>query len=163
MKKVRVNSTSAVGALASLALTKQSFLAVSDSEYRILSAKIVAIWMNIADPDDGGLMFGLAHSDYTAAEIEEWLEATTSIDRGDMIANERANRKCRMIGTFGQQNFSSVEGDQTFNDGKEVTVKLNWAIPIGQQVNVWMYNSSNDVWSTGSSVGLIGSVNVAYQ
>ncbi len=48
----------------------------------------------------GPIVFGVAHSDYTDAEIEQVLENTGSWNSGDKVQQEIAGRLVRIIGTF---------------------------------------------------------------
>ncbi len=156
-----MNASGGLGTLGELVATKASLIAVSDSEYRVLSIKVQPQW-NGTTGSEGGLMFGVCHSDYSSTEVEEYLEATTSIDRGDKIANERASRLVRIIGVINPQHASGG-GDYAYNDGQPVSVKLNWAIPIGFQLNWFVYNISNAAYTTGSEFVMVGSAVVRYQ
>ncbi len=86
----------------------------------------------------GPIMVGIAHSDYTDAEIEEWIESTNSWDEGDLVAQEVAARKIRKIGVFGAE----VSEDDTvvLNDGKPIKTKLNWVLSTGKTLSLWGYN-----------------------
>ncbi len=159
-KAVRFNGQLAAGALATLDLVSGNFITASDSAYRLKSIDFNAAWVDITDVIDGGMLFGIAHGDYTAAEIEEAIEASNSIDRGNKIANEQANRLVRVLGNFGSQ--GTVLGDINFNDGVVKRVKLNWPIEIGQVVSMWIYNSTADAWTTGSLLSLIGQAFIQY-
>ncbi len=88
--------------------------------------------------DDGPIMVGLAHVDYDIAEIEEFIEATGSWNEGDLVAQEVAKRKIRMVGIFEQA--STATGVAVLNDGKPIKTKLNWMLLQGQTVAVWGYN-----------------------
>ncbi len=162
MKVVRFNSSLTIGALAALDVVSGSVLATSDSKYRLLSMRFTPVWQNIVGSADGGMMFGIAHGDYTAAEIEECIEATTSISPGDKIANEKANRMVRILGTIVNDGGGVPGQDSSFNQGRMTKVKLNWPIQIGKTVTQWVYNNSGTVWATGSFLSIQGTVVVAY-
>ncbi len=91
--------------------------------------------------DDGPILFGVAHSDYSDAEIEEVVEVANSWDRGDKIAQERAKRLVRQIGvlTSGVEAGIFGQGPQ-FNDGNPVKTKLNWGLTTGDTLKFWCYN-----------------------
>ncbi len=146
MKRVRVNSGTNIPSIIANDVEKGAMIAVGDSAYRLLSITLMWSLLDIADIDDGGLVVGVAHSDYTAAEIEECLEATGAISRGDKLNNERASRLVRVIGQFG--NSDTVLGDLVLNDGRPITTKLNWPIEIGKQVNYWWLNASGTTFNT---------------
>ncbi len=99
---------------------------------------------------DDGQEFGVAHSDYSAAEIEECLEAAGAIDQGDKIAMERANRLVRSIGQF--QGAPGTGAGKSFNNGLPKKTKLNWYIGIGDTISAWIRNGSGAVYTTGASL-----------
>ncbi len=55
----------------------------------------VTIGMHNHTPGEGPLIVGVAHSDYTDAEIEEWVEALNAWNEEDKIAMEQSRRLCR--------------------------------------------------------------------
>jgi len=141
MKQVRLNTGTGTPTLLSKDLEKANLTATSDTAYRILSVRLQWLLSDIIDTQEGGLLVGLAHGDYSATEIEECIEASGSINRGDKIVNERAARLVRIVGLFGS--VGAAEGDLTLNDGKPIYTKLNWLIPIGKTVDFWWYNQSS--------------------
>ncbi len=147
LRKVRLAATLPVGALASLDVgATQALHAVATEKFRVTSIDATYNWDDLTGGDTG-LTFGVAHSDYTAAEIEECIEASGSIDRGNKIAQEQANRLVREIGTF------ETDGTQgLFNDGKPVKTKLNWVMITGQTLNLWFRNGSGTIYTTGSDI-----------
>jgi hypothetical protein len=58
--------------------------------------------------DDGPIMVGVAHSDYTNAEIEAWIELTTGWAEGDLVSREIAKRKIRKVGVFEHEGIADV-------------------------------------------------------
>ncbi len=90
--------------------------------------------------DSGPFLVGVAHSDYTATEIEEWIETTGSWNEGDLVqTREVAKRLCRRVGVM-----ASVDPNLTvpaiLNEGRSVTTKLGWMLLQGQTLQVWVYN-----------------------
>ncbi len=110
---------------------------------------------NLAAVIDDSFAFGVAHGDYSAAEIEECLEAGGAMDIGDKIAREQANRLVREIGTINGSAQSAGEG-LTFNDGKPVKTKLNWLMGEGDPLQMWVRNNSATVYTTGSQLTIAG-------
>ncbi len=88
--------------------------------------------------DDGPIMVGLAHSDYTAAEIDEFVENTGSWDEGNQISQEIAGRKIRIVGIFTAP--AGTTSPTVLNDGRKIKSKLNWMLLQSQTVAVWAYN-----------------------
>ncbi len=131
--------------------------ATATDPYRLLSVKLSYTWEDIAASVDDGLEFGLAHSDYTAAEIEECLESQNSIDLGDKVAQEQANRLVRTVGRISGQTVSTPDaGGVQFNQGRPLKTKLNWKMSTGDTLALWIRNGSGTVWTIGGSVQAIG-------
>jgi len=143
---VPVRGELALAALANLDLIAGAVTATSTEAYRLLSIKLAWAIRNHT-PGEGPITIGVAHGDYSAAEIEEWLEATSAIELGNLVAKEQSSRLCRRIGTFDGELAQEV-----LNDGKPVHTKLNWLMATGQTLQMWAYNRSGAVLTTGSVV-----------
>ncbi len=146
LRKVNQVSRVTPGALASGVPVTQALHTAAADKLRVISVNHSFAWIDKAAADEGA-EFGYAHSDYTAAEIEECLEAFTSIDLGDKIAQEQANRLVRSVGT--------IAGDASggrFADGRKVKTRLNWLLAAGDAIHLWVRNSSGTVWITGSEI-----------
>ncbi len=107
---------------------------------------------------DGPLTIGVAHSDYSTAEIEAWVERSTSWDKADLIGQEVSNRLIRQIGTFPQPD--DVEDISVLNDGKPITTKLGWILRTGQTLTFWIYNSGGTMETTSPDVSVKGHANL---
>ncbi len=154
LRRVRLQSFLAAGALVSGDVISGAATAATTGSMRVMSIK--ASW-NLSDKgasDDDGYQFGVAHSDYTAAEIEECLESQASIDLGDKVAQEQSNRLVRVIGTM--SGAAGAGGGLQFNDGKTISTKLNWFLSIGDTLNMWIRNGSGATWVTGALLLPIG-------
>ncbi len=162
MRVVRLDASFAAGALGADAILSGTLIPASDSNYRLLSVKCLAVWADIAAVIDGGAAFGVAFGDYTDTEIFECVTATGSISRGDKIVLEKANRWVRLIGTFPSSPSAAPDGEVVFNDGRPRKTRLNWAIPIGKTVKFFIWNQSDTLWSAGSTLVMTGSAAVAY-
>ncbi len=109
--------------------------------------------------NSGPILVGLAHSDYTAAEIEAFLEDTTGWAIGDLVAQEISSRKIRRIGVFDQE--GSATNAFSLNDGKPIKVKLNWLLATGQTVDIWAYNlGTAALGTTDPNVNIQGHANL---
>ncbi len=153
LRRVRVTASVGAGALASLDVTAGAVGSAVADKVRFISVKF-AYALSGAQVEDDSYEFGLAHSDYTAAEIEECLESQTAIDLGDKVAQERANRLVRVIGTFGS--VRSAAGGSMFNDGRPVKTKLNWLMAAGDNLQLWIRNGSAVIYTTGSTITITG-------
>ncbi len=150
LRRVRVQQSLAPGALATGDVTVGPLTAAITDPLRIVSVNFTYAITDVKAVPDDGFEFGLAHSDYTAAEIEECLENQSAIDLGDKIAQEQANRLVRHIGIMTGQ--TAVNAGYTFNDGRPVKTKLNWRMSSGDTLNLWIRNASDTVWTTGSNL-----------
>jgi len=93
----------------------------------------------------GPIMVGVAHSDYSDAEIEAWIENSLSWDEGDLAAQEIANRKIRKIGMIPM--VTSL-ASSPLNDGKPIRTKLNWIVNQAQSLKFWAYNHGSAALAT---------------
>ncbi len=112
--------------------------------------------------DQGPIMVGVAHSDYSLAEIEAWIEQTTSWAAGDLIAKEISQRKIRKIGIFPiGGSAGSVGTANVLNDGRPIRTKLNWMLHTGQGLNFFSYNlGSAALASSSPNVNVQGKANL---
>ncbi len=142
----------ALGTLATSTLVSADMSAVNERTY---AASAWLLWsMRGATAGEGPVRVGLAHSDYSDAEIEEYLEATDSWNEGNLVAREVASRKIREVGIF------SNEGtDEVLNDGKMLKTVLRWILLQGQTITIWAYNASGtNPLTTGQVVGAAGHI-----
>jgi len=161
-KQARIEASAAVGALATRAVTTDALCAASDAPYRFMSLDGTWSLSDSASIGDaqGPLAFGVAHSDYSAAEIEECLEAAGSMEIGDKIANEQANRLVRQIGVITADGENGQPSN--FNDGKPVKVKLNWGVAVGDFLDIWVYNLDIGNLTTGLILDFVGHGNLKF-
>lgn len=112
--------------------------------------------------DVGPIMIGVAHSDYTAAEIEAYIENTGSWNRGDMVSQEISKRLVRRLGIF--EIPDDAQDAVVLNNGREFKVKLNWKLITGQSLELWAYNLGSAALSTTTPiVALEGHANLFSQ
>jgi len=94
----------------------------------------------------GPVLVGIAHSDYSAAEIEEWIENTGSWSEGDLVAQEVAKRKIRKVGIFDET--GAVADQVALNDGRPIRTKCGWILTTGQGLQSWAYNLGTGAFAT---------------
>lgn len=153
------------GALGNLAT--KDLVAIPTQEVtteRMFVSSVKAAWALkdlLLAPDDGPVVVGIAHGDYTAAEIEEFLENAGSWDEGDLISQEIGKRKVRIVGTF-RAVGAEAETAQTFvlNDGRPITTKLGWILTSGKALDFWAYNAGSGPLLTGSFLHIYGHANL---
>ncbi len=98
----------------------------------------------------GPVIVGVAHSDYTSAEIEAFIENANSWTRGDLVAQEVAKRKIRIVGTFDTPGTDTDPSFDTYslNDGKPIRTKCGWTLTTGQTLKSWAYNAGSAALGT---------------
>lgn len=131
------------------------------NERTLISSLVASYSMDEWTPtaNAGPIMVGIAHSDYSAAEIEEWIENTGSWDEGDLVNQEVGKRKIRKVGIF--PDTGNVLSNEVLNDGKAIKTKLNWILNQGQTLQVWAYNLGGaSVATTTPSIHVEGHANL---
>ena len=113
----------------------------------------------IQSDDDGPIMVGVAHSGYTDAEIEGWIEDQDTWDEGDMQLRDVRQRLIRKIGVLTSPPTDG--GSKSLNDGKPIKTRLNWVLSTGQTLQIWYYNMGNSAFGApGPHVQTNGHVNL---
>ncbi len=156
LRRVRAQGGFSIGALAAADVGAGAMTTGGTNAYRMMSIDVNWSLANLGAAIDDTFEFGVAHSDYTAAEIEECLESQASIDRGDKVVEEQSRRLVRSIGVITPQGTAIAGGGVQFNDGIPVKTRLNWFMSTGDFLNVWVRNGSATIYTTGSSITWIG-------
>lgn len=129
---------------------------------RTLISSLKATWsLKDVTPveNSGPILVGIAHSDYTAAEIEEVIEATGSWDEGNKVTREVMGRQVRIIGTFRDRGVPLET--VVLNDGRPIKTKLNWILTTGDTLDLWAYNlGTAAVATTDPQMHVEGHVNL---
>ncbi len=99
----------------------------------------------------GPVLVGIAHSDYSDAEIEAWIEQTTGWTEGDLVAAEVRRRKVRKVGIFGSPAGAGIAAEAAvLKDGEAIRTKLGWQLTTSQTLRVWGYNLGTQAFATTS-------------
>ncbi len=150
--KGSVNLTLNLGTLANADVLGANFADAVEELTRVSS--VVLSWaMRGLTEGEGPIFVGIAHSDYTDAEIEEFLENSGSWSKGDKVQQERANRLIRRVGVFDGR-------EDSLSDGARITTKVNWQLLAGQTVKVWAFNKSGSTLTTGAQIEVNGHANL---
>ncbi len=116
-------------------------------------------WTGIANA--GPIDVYVAPSDYTAAEMEAYVESASSWDEGDRIAAEVRRRKVRYVGSIAPHGGSSSAAVNAMNGGRIVHTKCNFRINNGQTLRFLFYNAGNTaVGTTDPQVMVNGHANL---
>jgi len=148
-RKLPVTQDVSFSTLAADALIGTVLSTTFTEERRILSAELTWAVEDLTDLD-GPLEVGIAHSDYTDAEVEEALEAGGAWDEGNLVAQEQAKRLVRMVGLL-------TEEETTLNDGQPVKTRLNWRMASGDTIRIWCRNRGDQL-TTGAVITTQGSL-----
>ncbi len=143
-----IDSALDIGTLAANTLVSVAAAATVNERTFISSVRMMHSLANVTpQADRGPLRVGIAHSDYTDAEIEQWIENTGSWNEGDKVSQEIAKRKIKDIGVFGID-ATSANVVLVLNDGKFITTKLGWILLQGQTVRFWAFNEGSQAYAT---------------
>ncbi len=156
--KGNVDEVLALGALDTVVLIKSDF-DETVNEKTLISSLVAAYTLDQNTAPEGPILFGIAHSDYSASEIEAYIESTTSWNTGDKVAQEVGKRLIRVLGQFAADSLAGLT-DVRFNGGVPVKTKLNWMLDTGATITLWGYNKSSVQLTTGSSIQASGHANL---
>jgi len=105
-------------------------------------------------------LLGLAHGDYSAAEIAEALNVQL-LGPGSKIEQERQRRLVRKAGTFhdtaGLNSQTSMRMEGRLGPGSQ-RVKLKFVIQSGKTLDVFVYNQSGATIATGAVCKFFGTI-----
>ncbi len=150
----------ALGALASAAAVLAVFDETVNERSRVSSIEATYLLEDQAI-GEGGVMFGVMHSDYSVTELEEFIENTGSWNEGDLVqSREVGKRLIRQIGIFPSAPTTAGAHEIVVNDGNPIKTKLNWILNQGQTLDLWAYNKSGSVLTTGSTIRMSGHANL---
>ncbi len=155
-----VDEELAIATLASKVVVGANFDSTVSEKTRVSSLEAsYAIRGLTSASDDGPIMIGIAHSDYTDTEIEEYIENLGSWDQGNKVAQEIGKRLIRVIGKF--ESRSDALEAVTLNDGLPIKTRLNWTLITGQTLKAWAYNlGSSPLSTTVPDISINGHVNL---
>ncbi len=156
-RQVPIDFTLALSTLADNDLIAGTLTNNAVDSLRAMSLK--ATWtLEGATASEGPITVGIAHGDYSAAEVEEWYEAIGAMNRSDKVAAEQAGRLCRRVGTFA----ALQTGAENMNDNKPIKTRLNWLISPGLNIQAWAHNDSGGALTTGAVVHVQGVLNILF-
>ncbi len=143
----RVSAAKLLATLADVTLISGDLSASGvNDRWFVMSAKLTWAIRNLT-AGEGPIHVGLAHGRYTDAQVEEWIEATTSWDVTNVTAQEHSRRMCRHVGTF-----NGLFTEEVLNDGRPIKTPLRWMLSEGENIKFWAYNASGAALTTASAV-----------
>ena len=149
-----------LGTLTARNVVPQNFGSTVNERTFVSSVKAtwtLAAWTGLEDR--GPIEVGLAHSDYSTAEILEFLTQSGSWNETDLISQEIGRRKIRRIGIF-----EGPEGpgfSEVLNEGRPIHTKCGWILNQGQTLKMWAFNTGSvAVGGTDPKVTIVGHANL---
>jgi len=130
-------------------------------ERTLVSSIVAAYSLSGMTPafDDGPIEIGVAHSDYTTAEIKEFVDNAGSWNEGNLVQQEVAKRRIKRIGIFPVPD--NADDAVVLNDGEPIKTKLNWMLMTGQTLKVWAFNlGDSSLATTNPQILTSGHVNL---
>lgn len=150
---LRFSESLTVGALADQAAVGTAFDDAVDQEMYFISMDVTASFTDHTQ-QEGPLHIGVAHNDYTDAEIAEWWVATNGWNTSDQVAYREIRRRlCRIIGTFAGTDITEV-----LNNGVKIRVPLKFKVADGQTLKLFVINDSQAALTTGTIAKIQGRI-----
>ncbi len=145
--KGKINMSFNITALASKDAVSQAIADTVSERTWVSSIKAVFSLSEFTPGNDiGPILIGISHSDYTAAEIEQWIENAGSWTEGSKVQQEISRRKIRQIGVF--ETPDDATDSVSLNDGRMLRVKCGWILNAGQTCSIWAYNQGTGAVAT---------------
>ncbi len=143
----------ALGALAAQDVIAGQLTAdVATEAYWANSAHVTVVCEGLA-ATEGPLDVWIGSSGLTAAQVEAFLETSTSFAMQDISAKEiqSRGRYVKHVGTL-------TDKDDSLNEGRTMKVKLGFKIATGQSLTVFVRNQQSAVLTTGTFVLVQGTL-----
>ncbi len=143
-----LNETLALGTLASRTLISADASEIVSEKTWISSVRATWAMQDFTPASgDGPIWVGIAHSDYTDAEIEAWIENAGSWAEGNLTATREVGRRLiKAVGIF--RTPADALAAVVLNEGRPTTTKLNWLLLTGQTISFWAFNLGSSALAT---------------
>ncbi len=157
--KGRIEDKKDLSTLGADTLISGTVASVMTESGRVSSVSLTWSLTDLVDAaGDGPIVVGLAHSDYSDAEISAVLTSAVTWDRGNKIGEEIAGRLVRTVGVFDSTGVAlSID---TLNDGRPIKTKLNWGLNTGATLKFWAFNQGDSALGTGAQLQVLGHANL---
>lgn len=128
-------------------------------DFYAISVDILAQIRGLTAGEGDPIMAGIAHGDYSDAEIEENQEVVF-LGPGSKIEQERARRLVRKTGIFTTDIVNAVTLKLMGNRGGAglIRTKLKFTVNSGKTLNMWVHNQSGATLTTGSVLVATGTL-----
>ncbi len=151
--KGRVDEAVTLSTLAATTLIGANFDDSVVERTRISSLVVTATMVGYTpSTGDGPIEIGVAHSDYSDAEIEAWVESVATWDVGNLVeTREVGKRFIRSLGQFTKHDVDQASPDSLWGGGMR-KIRLNWPLQTGETLKLWAYNHGSSALATTSPV-----------
>ncbi len=147
-----------MGGLAATIVLSQNLLSLTQDAHLI--AADLSWTMSGSEATKGPFTVGLCHSDLTAAEIAEALDASPAND-SDIIALERNRRPVRNTGVL---QSPAVDGEGvTLKDGLLVRTKLGFGVSNDKEVSFFVRNQGAAASTVDTLLNVSGRIYAVWQ
>ena len=143
-----VNSSLSLGALVDDTVILAEIANLTEDFYAV-GAKLN--WsIRSATSGEVPITVGMAHSDYSATEIEECIDSALT-GPGSKIEQERSRRLVRTVGAF-----VTSGADLVLDEGREIKTPLKFMIQDGHGLAFWAKNQSGGTLAGGAVLRITG-------
>ncbi len=153
---VIIRETDALALTTIGALTAKIFTGLGITEdFRSMKIEVVAHVDGLTAGEGNGLCLGIANGELSATEVTECLNADGPLDRNDRLAQERAERFCKIFATVGLQTATAAAMVFIGKGGSYVLeVKPNWTFSNPEGWSFFVFNNDPAALTTGATVSL---------
>ncbi len=146
------NTQQALGTLADETVVSADLTTNLAEDFYAISVDIVA---TVADGSagDGPIEIGVAHDDYTAAEIKEFIDVNLT-DPDNKIDQERSRRLIRRLGSI----VELTNAPQVPRSGDPKRIPLRFILGDGHTLSAWVMNHTGSAMTTGAVVTFSGTI-----
>lgn len=149
----RVNESLAIGSVTT-GVVIVGALTSNGPQRKFLLSAMLSWGLSGYTTGDGPIHVGLAHGDYTVAEIGEWFNATGALDTQNLVAQEQTRRKIRDAGIF--EFGAELSQSDVLNEGMPMKTALKFILGDSEDLNVWVRNSGAGTLGTGAVLRVSG-------
>ncbi len=148
----RFLETQIVAAIVNNGIESSTMVDASDQETFLISMDVnMSLGTHVAG--EGPLFVGVAHGDYSEAEILEWFSQSAGLTTANLIAREQSKRLIREIGVF-----SGVGTEEVMNDGKTIRVPLKFRLQDGIGLTLFTVNLSGATLTANAQINAVGKI-----
>ncbi len=157
---IPINGELTVGALANQAVAVDDVFGGNLTEdLFVMSVDIQGVMIDITAGEGDPSQLGFSHGDYTAAEVAECLNVIL-LGPADKITQERARRLVRKTGLLAGNGIDSQTSMTLIgkDGGRVIRTKCKFTIQSGTTLEMWLFNNSGAVYTTGARFRYSGTV-----